>query len=260
MATAAAIRHGNFDGLASDYAKHRPGYSEAVVSSLLSLVGKSPGDVDFADIGAGTGIWTRLMARRGCRAVAVEPSDPMRAEGLAGNEGLGILWLKGSAEDTGLPSAGFDVCSMASSFHWADFDVATDEFARILRPGGLFIALWNPRNIEANPLLVGIEDELRRLVPELKRVSSGRSEFCETLTERFRGRTGFENLLYLEGHHVEHMTPDRYLGAWRSVNDIRVQAGEERFAQFMEYVEAQVKTLDVIEAPYTTRAWIVRRV
>tara|TARA_A100001037_G_C15144143_1_gene635400 strand:+ start:1231 stop:1518 length:288 start_codon:yes stop_codon:yes gene_type:complete len=81
----------------------------------------------------------------------------MRSEGLAANEGLGIRWLKGSAEDTGLPTSAFDICLMASSFHWAEFDVAMDEFARILRPGGLFVAFWNPRNIEANPLLVEIE-------------------------------------------------------------------------------------------------------
>ena len=257
--SAAAIQHGNFDTLADDYAKYRPGYSEGVLSAILSLIPRQSEQIEFADIGAGTGIWSRLVARRGCRTTAVEPSDPMRAAGLAANEGLGIRWFKGTAEDTGLPSGAFDLCSMASSFHWADFDVAVQEFSRILRPKGFLVVLWNPRNIEANPLLVEIEAKLRDLVPEMKRVSSGRSEFCSELTERFAECQQFENALYLEGHHVELMTPERYIGAWRSVNDVRVQAGEERFAEFMAFVEQHTRSLDVIECPYLTRAWVVRR-
>ena len=34
---------------------------------------------------------------------------------------------------------------------------------RMLRPGGSFVALWNPRMIELNPLLVEIEQESTRL-------------------------------------------------------------------------------------------------
>ena len=257
--TAAAIQHGNFDILADDYAKYRPGYSDDVLSAILSLIPKQSEKIEFADVGAGTGIWSRLVANRGCRTTAVEPSDPMRAAGLAENDGLGIRWLKGTAEKTGLPSDAFDLCSMASSFHWADFDQAVQEFSRILRPRGLFVALWNPRNIETNPLLVEIEEKLRELVPEMKRVSSGRSEFCSTLTHRFAACREFDNALYLEGHHVELMTPERYIGAWRSVNDVRVQVGEDRFAEFMSFVERRVQALEVIEAPYLTRAWIVRK-
>ena len=259
MSNPAPIAHGNFDTLAEDYAKYRPGYSEDVLSAVLSLVPKQSERIEFADVGAGTGIWTRMIASRGCRTTAVEPSDPMREEGLAANAGLGVHWLKGTAEETGLPSASFDACSMASSFHWADFDIAVQEFSRILRPNGLFVALWNPRNIEANPLLVEIEGKLRELVPEMKRVSSGRSEFCATLTERFAHCRDFENVLYMEGHHVETMTPERYIGAWRSVNDVRVQAGEARFADFLDFVEDRVNDLDFIDAPYITRAWVVRR-
>jgi SAM-dependent methyltransferase len=259
MPAAVALKHGNFDTLAEDYARYRPGYSSDVLSATLALTQKPAHAVDFADVGAGTGIWTRMVAARGCRTSAVEPSDPMRAEGKAGNGSLTISWHKGTAEATGLPSGAFDICSMASSFHWADFDAAMDEFRRILRPDGLFVVLWNPRNIDANPLLVEIEAELRRLVPGMKRVSSGRSEFCDTLIDRFGMRDDFETVLYLEGNHVERMTPERYLGAWRSVNDVRVQAGADKFARFLAYVEDRTRGLDAIDAPYVTRAWVVRR-
>jgi hypothetical protein len=52
------------------------------------------------------------------------------------------------------------IVRMASSLDSTDFDNACDEFHRILRPGGVFVALWNPRFIEANPLLVEIEAQI----------------------------------------------------------------------------------------------------
>ena len=74
-----------------------------------------------------------------------------------------------------------DLLSMASSFHWPDFDKATKEFYRVIRPQGVFVALWNPRYIEANPFLVEIENILKPMMPKMKRVSSGRSVFCSEL-------------------------------------------------------------------------------
>src|SRR5277367_2177439 len=56
------MKHGDFTGLADDYAKFRPGYARQVATALLSYVGREAASVDAADIGAGTGIWTRTLA------------------------------------------------------------------------------------------------------------------------------------------------------------------------------------------------------
>jgi hypothetical protein len=148
---------------------------------------------------------------------------------------------------------------MASSFHWTNFDTATQEFHRVLRAGGHFTALWNPRLIEVNPLLVEIEAHLDTLRPNIKRVSSGRSGITETLTERLWASPCFEDVVYLEGRHIIEMTPERYLGAWRSVNDLRVQLGPEKFDAFLDFVEKRIASQKVIEATYLTRAWSARR-
>lgn len=114
--------------------------------------------------------------------------------------------------------------------------------------------------IEANPLLVQIEDDLKALVPNLKRVSSGRSDFCESLHDRLSRTNGFSEILYLEARHVERQTPERYMGLWRSVNDIRVQAGERLFEEFLGRIERRIAGLEHIEATYLTRAWVARRI
>jgi len=192
------------------------------------------------------------------RVLAVEPNDAMRTAGERQNQGYDITWSKGSAEHTGLPPHSVHMLCMASSFHWPDFDAAVREFARVLRPGGLFMALWNTRRYESNPLLVEIEDYLHALVPELRRVSSGRSAFCDGLTDRLAGRKEFADVLYLEGRHTEQQSPEQYIGLWESVNDVRVQAGEERFARFLDYIRERTAQLDHIDAEYTTRAWVAR--
>jgi ubiquinone/menaquinone biosynthesis C-methylase UbiE len=254
------MKHGDFTGLAGDYAKFRPGYAPQVAIAILRYLGRDIASADAVDVGAGTGIWTRILASYGPHSItAVEPNDDMRERGIESSRRTKIVWRKGSAEATGLPDQSADLVSMASSFHWANFDQACDEFYRILRPGGLFVALWNPRLIEANPLLVEIEAEITRLKPDVKRVSSGRSGITEQLTEMLRGKPQFTDVLYLEGRHSVEQTPEQYLGAWRSVNDLRVQLGPELFDQFLTLTEQRIAGLTTIETTYLTRAWAARR-
>jgi SAM-dependent methyltransferase len=251
---------GDFTGLAQHYALYRAGYASSAVHALLGLLRKPTAELDFVDVGAGTGIWTRQLARLGWRSVrAVEPNADMRAYGLAGNDQQDVQWFEGSAEQTGLPDGCCDMVSMASSFHWADFEQASRELSRVLRPGGRFVAVWNPRLVRCNPLLVEIEDYLHSLSPALKRVSSGRSSFTDNLTERLWESPCWTDVVYLEGRHVEQQTPERYLGLWRSVNDIQVQLGAEKFAQFLDYIEAKTIGLEFIEATYQTRVWSALR-
>lgn len=257
---ATELAHGDFSALAEDYAMYRPGYAPVVLRAIAGLLNVPADQMDFVDVGAGTGIWTRSVAALGCRSViAIEPNAAMRAQGESGNGDLSIVWRNGGGEATGLPDACCDLLTMASSFHWTDYRKAVEEFARVLRPDGWFVALWNTRFIEANPVLVEIEAELKRLVPEMKRVSSGRSEFCDNLTARLRGDSPFHDVISLEGYHVEKMTPERYIGIWRSVNDVRFQAGPERFARFLEFIQDKLKGSDSVEATYLTRAWAARR-
>ena len=47
-------------------------------------------------------------------------------------------------------------------------------------------------------------------------------------------------MVYIEGRHVIAMTPERYMGAWRSVNDLRVQLGPEKFDTFLDFIENRI--------------------
>ena len=197
------MKHGDFTGLAGDYARFRPGYAPQVATAILRYVGRDPA----SDRCGRYRRRNRHLDAHARRARACIPSSPWNRTTTCARKGSrprgarDIVWRKGSAEATGLPDRSADLVTMASSFHWADFDKACDEFHRILRPGGVFVALWNPRLIEVNPLLVEIEAQITRLKPDVRRVSSGRSGITERLTEMLSAKPQFADVLYLEGRH-----------------------------------------------------------
>jgi ubiquinone/menaquinone biosynthesis C-methylase UbiE len=255
-----SLRHGDYTHLAESYSRFRPGYSDHALAMVLALFPAAPGGMDAVDVGAGTGIWSRMLAGSGLRSVtAVEPNDSMRGCGERDSRGLAVTWRAGRGEATGLTNGCCDLVTMASSFHWVEFDAGMREFHRILRPGGRFAALWNPRVIEANPLLVEIEGWLTELQPELTRKSSGRSGLTDRLSDLLDACPLFEDLVYLEARHVARQTPAEYLGVWSSVNDVQVQLGPERWRAFLDRVEQRVRGLEAIETTYLTRLWTVRR-
>ncbi|WP_027721178.1 class I SAM-dependent methyltransferase [Maridesulfovibrio zosterae] len=256
------MKHGDFSGLAENYSKYRPGYSDMVVDLIGKTVSCSFPKVKaikVVDVGAGTGIFSRMLAGKGLEVTAVEPNDDMRIHGIEDCKDTNISYINGSAEETGLENGCCALVTMASSFHWPDFNKAVAEFARLLRPGGYFLALWNTRAVERDPFTKDVEEYLHKLLPKLKRKSSGRSEFCDNLHSRLSGCDEFEDVVYLEGFHVEQQNQERYIGLWNSVNDIRVQAGEEQFKKFMDYIEKETNKIPYINAHYQTRAWLARR-
>ena len=200
---------------------------------------------------------TEGLIQLGLKGFAVEPNQAMREEGaeIVGNDHF--VWQEGSGEKTGLSDQSVNWVLMASSFHWTDQEKALQEFARILRPGGFFTAIWNPRDVEKNELHQTIERKIESLIPDLKRVSSGAK--VGNIEDVLTRQKLFGNLIYMEGMHEVQMDQERYLGAWRSVNDIQAQAGPDRFAEILDFVKEITDSLPSITVPYKTRAWTVQK-
>ncbi|MCL2576981.1 MAG: class I SAM-dependent methyltransferase [Defluviitaleaceae bacterium] len=130
-----------FNGKAEAYAAARPGYPDAAIEYVLSLV--SPNAV-FADIGAGTGKFTREIAKRGYNIFAVEPNTDMLAQ-LASltDEFTNVKIISASAEKTTLPDSSVDVITCAQALHWFDPVAFMDECRRIGKPSCIVIAVYN---------------------------------------------------------------------------------------------------------------------
>ncbi len=126
-----------FADRASDYARFRPSYPAEAIDAALAGMPIASGLV-AADIGAGTGISSRLFAERGVRVLAVEPNAAMR-ESAEPHEG--VTFVDGTAEATGLESASVDLVICAQAFHWFRPVEALAEFRRIVKPGGRLVTL-----------------------------------------------------------------------------------------------------------------------
>ena len=137
-----------FVGEGGAYDSVRPAYPDEVVAALADAARRARGASETglggplraADIGAGTGKMSELLARGGLLVDAVEPSEAMRAQASSIE---GVTWHAGVAEETGLLNDVYDIVVFAQSWHWMDSERAGLEAARILAPGGALAIVWN---------------------------------------------------------------------------------------------------------------------
>jgi ubiquinone/menaquinone biosynthesis C-methylase UbiE len=151
----ARVYTGSYDRWHDDYERGRPGWPP----EALALPGL-PSAATVLDLGAGTGKLTRLLVSSFEDVVAVEPDPGMRRllEALCPEARV----LAGSAEEIPLGDASVDAVFAAETFHLCDWERALDEIARVLRPGGTFVLMWN---LPAGPTEPSL-DALDRLVAE----------------------------------------------------------------------------------------------
>ena len=132
---------GSGDRWPEDYERGRPGWPPEVVD----LPGLPP-TATVLDLGAGTGKLTRLLISAFDRVLAVEPADAMRR--LLQRLCPEAEAFPGTGEEIPLADASVDAVFAAQAFHWFDDERAIAEIARILRPGGALVLMWN---VPANP-------------------------------------------------------------------------------------------------------------
>ncbi len=186
-----------FDGKSDVYAAGRPAYAEALIDELYDARGFSAKSC-IADVGSGTGIFSRQLLSRGSRVYCVEPNHDMRQKA---EKSLGTFErfasVDGDASATGLEDASVDHVTSAQAFHWFEAEGFRRECERILRPGGLVVLVWNSRVADA-PVNVESGRLFSRLCPRFKGFSGGVRQDDERIHEFFCGtyeKIRFENHL-----------------------------------------------------------------
>ena len=241
---------GDFTPQAEAYARARPGYPERLVDALVVDAGVRPGD-PVADLGAGTGLFTALLAARGLAVTAIEPVAAMRQRAP---ELAGVTWREGTFERTRLPAGSVAWAVAAQAFHWADPPRALPEVHRVLRPGARFTVLWNDRDVERSALLARTRELIEELVPGFD--------------EGYRARD-WSGVLVSSGHfaaprareerHAVAMSAERYLDLWRSHHLLGKAAGADGLARLLERVAPLLPQAGTVDVPYVCRAWTVAR-
>lgn len=175
-----------FTSRVENYIRYRPHYPKSVVECLQSECALAPQSV-VADVGSGTGILSELFLANGNRVFGVEPNDAMREAA----ERLLAVWPQfesrnGTAEATGLVSASADFVTVGQAFHWFDRSATHTEFARVLKPDGWVVIVFNERAASASPFDAAYEKLLETFAVGYSIVNH-RSIDTDTLRTFFTG-------------------------------------------------------------------------
>ena len=154
----------------ADYVRFRPHYPRELLDWLNATVGFTAA-WRVADIGSGTGIFSRLLLENGNDVQAVEPNDGMREEAEASLAVFSNFHsVNATAEATTLADHSVDLVTAAQAFHWFDPIATKREFHRILKPGGWVLVVFNTRVVDANAFSIGYEELLRTRAVDYTRV------------------------------------------------------------------------------------------
>lgn len=182
-----------FSNRVQDYARYRPGYPPQVLETMRRECGLTAESV-IADVGCGTGILSRLLCDAGNRVFGVEPNAAMLdAARKSLRDCAHFVAVLGKAEATTLKSGLVDLVTAAQSFHWFEPREARREFARILKPGGWVVLLWNERRMDATPFMTAYEQLLVRFGVDYHKV---KPLWNKNSLPEFFGKAGFQSAVF----------------------------------------------------------------
>ena len=107
-----------FSGRVENYVRYRPAYPQALIDNLMANCTLDQLST-IADIGSGTGIFSRELLDKKLSVLAVEPNLQMReaAESILSSYSQ-FTSVAGTTEDTSLADSSIDLITVAQVFHW----------------------------------------------------------------------------------------------------------------------------------------------
>ncbi|MDA7978650.1 MAG: class I SAM-dependent methyltransferase [Pirellulales bacterium] len=232
------MKLGDFTENAAIYEDARPSYPDRLVQDLIADAGVKSGS-SIAEIGAGTGKFTRMLVQRGLRVTALEPSAAMRD---AAPQMKNVTWTDGTFTQTRLPGESQDWIVAAQSFHWANPKTDLPELRRVLRSDCRLTIFWNDRLNDRHPVLRRAVEIISEIVPNFDEAYR-QLNWSEILTSS----GDFSDVIVRTQEHVFPMSSTQFLNYWRSHNRFTVTAGEERREQVLRELKAYLDSLSETE-------------
>lgn len=242
-----------FDGKAEFYSSARPNYP----NKLLRFLEKR-NFIDccsiVADIGSGTGIFSKQLADIVSLVYAVEPNSDMRrnAEENFGNIS-NIVSVDGNAENTLLSPNSVDCVTVAQAFHWFDREKFKNECKRILKSDdGTVLLIWNDRDNRSE--IIRENNRINTLFcPNFKGTASGICFEPSSFDDFFCG--GCE---YCEFENVMRYNKEAFIHRNLS-SSYAPKINDEKYYEYIKKLEKlfdETRKNDIIEYPYLTRCYI----
>ena len=246
-----------FTGFAGNYDRHRPS-PPAMLADLVTRFSGTPRPALVVDLGSGTGLSTRYWADKAERVIGVEPTPDMRTQAAATTTATSVSYQEGFSHQTGLPAGGAQVVCCVQALHWMEPAGTFVEAARILEPGGVFVACdydWPPASgsWEADAAFEACIRRGRKLEQEHGLISRLRHWPKEGHLARMQASGSFRYVRELALHHVDPGNAERLVALLLSQGYIvslqRAGVGDEELG-LTHLGEVAERTLGVAMRPW----------
>lgn len=211
----------------SDYAKYRDIYPDIFYQKIADL-GLCTKGQKVLDLGTGTGVLPRNMAKYGAEFTAADISENQIKYAQLLSRGMKIKYLVSSAEDIAFPPESFDVVTACQCFIYFDKKTVMPKIHKILKENGHFLIMfmnWLPFESE---IASKSEELVLKYNPEwtgggMKRVLPSAPEYSD-------GLFSVSNLIHFD---VDlHFTRESWNGRMKACRGIDASLDKNKIADF----------------------------
>lgn len=180
----------DFGKTSKEYGKYRDIYPQKLFDKLHEI-GVGVKGSEWLDLGTGTGVVPRGMAKFGANIKAIDLSENQIETAKELSKGIqNIKYEVLSAEEIDYPENTFDAITACQCFWYFDPDVIVPKIRKMLRPDGIFLKVYMSYMKEET-----ITQDSNKIVKEINGTWSGASASVKDLTTHYFENPHMETLI-----------------------------------------------------------------
>ena len=241
-----------------DYARFRDIYPPEFYERIIRL-GLCAKGQRVLDLGTGTGVLPRNMARYGACWTGADISPEQIAQAITLSQGLGnVDYVVSAAEDVDFPDETFDVITACQCFWYFDHPRIMPKLWRMLKPGGGLLVLYMAWLPDDDPIAGASERLILKYSPQW----SGAGEWMHPIDIPACYGTHFDRVLHEEWPLDVHFTREGWNGRVKACRGIGASLPPERIIAWEAEHRALLETMAPEEFDirhYAALVWLRKR-
>ncbi len=254
-----SIFNASFDVFAGNYHLVRPGYPADAYQDIAQQCELTP-ESHILEIGAGSGIATKELAKVGCYIVALEPGTNLAAIATDNTKEFPKVKVAVGTFEDFTSDEKFDALLAFTAFHWIK-DGQEDKFQRVatfLKPSGCLVLVWNSFFQSDKAVTAEVNAAYTELLPEIypedtaiKAVNRGVLDKLHRREQEVAGNSVFYTTFirkYLTAYRYDQETYPKLLNTYPKIVEIE----DGRRKAFLDRIAAIVGKHGTITVPVLT--------